>query len=279
MTALTMDVRLLFDEPLQASGQGLDRISATFNGHGLLYDQFGSEIEQGFTTNQKRVPKQYGSLAEAQLSRAIDVVGQPIEFDDPTTEIAINTLLAGALQQVVSVMPTSQIMILIPFFDIHMPADVDSLFNVLLQISAFEAIPTESLFVDMEDSLESVTIDPKAERFEDLGFNGSWLLVNLGSTLFIFGLILAASLLLSCIPEQSERCPKLSRCAQMCRDPLKFGYPLQQFKESYVIIVTASLLNINFVKWSDAKDAPAAQTNLILSYALLGFAAVYPAVQ
>ena len=135
------------------------------------------------------------------------------------------------------------------------------------------------MFVEMKASLETVAIDAKAERFEKLGFNGTWMLINLGSTIVIFALIVASHLLLYCIPEHSQRCPKLSQWAQKCRDPLKFGYPLEQFKESYVIIVTASLLNIAFVSWIDTADSTAARINLELSYVLLAFAAVYPAVQ
>ena len=127
-----MEVRVQFDEPLLVSAQDLDRVSVTFNTQGLLYDRFGSEIEQGFTTNKYRVPKQYAGETEAQFSKSILIIGQTIEIEEPLTRFMLNTLIAGALQQILSAISSSEIIVLIPFFDINMPADVDAYFTVLL---------------------------------------------------------------------------------------------------------------------------------------------------
>ena len=42
-----------------------------------------------------------------------------------------------------------QIIILIPLFNIYMPANAKQTFNVLLQVAAFDMIPTDFVYEDM----------------------------------------------------------------------------------------------------------------------------------
>jgi len=278
VTPFTMDISLKFREPLAVSSEGMDQISVTFNDTGLLFDQSGNEVARGFVTNTKFVPKQYGSGLDAAIAKFIKSIGAPIEMTDPKQKFFINVLIAASLQQILSPVTSQKTLILIPFCDISMPTNVEDVFNVLLQINAFEAIPTQSFFSEMEVALDHIAIDPRAEQYEDLGFNGAWLLINLGSTLVIFSMIIVATMLSFCLPKHLPCCPQLRKLRKGCRSTLIFSYPMQQFKESYVVFVLAALLNIVSVKWAEAKDTPEAKINLVLAYVLVAAVSVYPAL-
>ena len=72
-------------------------------------------------------------------------------------------------------------------------------YNILLQIAAFEMIPVEFLTEDMAVALEAISVDPKAEKFEFIGFNGVWIIPNLGSMLLLIALFPFKLLLLPLI--------------------------------------------------------------------------------
>ena len=77
-----------------------------------------------------------------------------------------------------------QIVIMIPMFDVEMPANAQSVFGVLLKIAAFDMIPVEVLYEDMLEELESLEngfLDKLKIKMDGLGFDSIWILPNLGS--------------------------------------------------------------------------------------------------
>ena len=47
-----------------------------------------------------------------------------------------------------------QVIILIPLFDIEIPANALTIYGVLMQIAAFEMIPTDTIYENMISQLE-----------------------------------------------------------------------------------------------------------------------------
>ena len=51
-------------------------------------------------------------------------------------------------------MSAQQIIVLIPLFDIWMPANAQSVFGIILKVAAFDMIPTDEAYSDMLSELE-----------------------------------------------------------------------------------------------------------------------------
>ena len=67
----TMDIKLIFDNPLEISTSGYDKIRVTFLNTILMYDYFGQELEEGIFI-EIQVPPQFASQAEAEVFIAIE---------------------------------------------------------------------------------------------------------------------------------------------------------------------------------------------------------------
>lgn len=58
-----------------------------------------------------------------------------------------------------------------------------------------------------------------------------------------------------------------------------WNWPIETTRDSYIILVMGSLLNISFVKWNDVGDSSAAIVNLVFAYLLFAFLVIYPIAQ
>ena len=96
---------------------------------------------------------------------------------------------------------------MIPFFSITLPANALAVFSFFLQIVAFEMIPCEFIYEGMENALESIEINPRAARFESIGFGGVWIMPNLGSLLLIIGFFPFRTLILPCMRLLAKKWP------------------------------------------------------------------------
>ena len=101
-------------------------------------------------------------------------------------------MIAGSLQLIWSEVSSQQLIIMMPLFAIEMPASAMTIMGILLQVAAFDMIPTDSFYEDMLEKLETISADQDQDvlqqKMGDLGFDSSWMLPNLGSLLFFLGL-------------------------------------------------------------------------------------------
>ena len=74
---------------------------------------------------------------------------------------------------------------------------------------AFELIPCEFLYVDIEDALESIEISQKAAKYEAIGFEGVWIIPNLGSLVLFIALFPFRFIQLPCLRIFEKRWPRL----------------------------------------------------------------------
>ena len=196
------------------------------------------------------------------------------------SNVVLNAFIAGGLQWIWSLVPSQQIIILIPFFSIDLPANALAVFNFKLQIVAFEMIPVEFLTEIMEATMESIRINQRAEKFEPIGFESVWVLSSLGSFLLFFALFPIRLLItLPCLSLLARRWPRFIQKRERVKSSLLWNWPISAIRESYIVIAMASLLNISFVKWADTSDSVWAQINLVIAYILCAFTVLYPLIQ
>ena len=90
----------------------------------------------------------------------------------------LNILFSASLQYLWDLINAQQIVILLPLFNVQTPGNVRTVFNALMTIAAFDAIPTEDLYEEYFYDGEAFPIN---ENFEKSGFEHHLLLNNFGS--------------------------------------------------------------------------------------------------
>ena len=91
----------------------------------------------------------------------------------------LNVFLSASLQQLWSMINTQQIIVLLPLFNIGMPANAQIFFGFIMELASFNILPMQNFY---EKYLPTPDWDkPLDYKFEILGFQSSFFLNNLGS--------------------------------------------------------------------------------------------------
>ena len=64
------------------------------------------------------------------------------------SSFGLNIILAASLQQFWSLVNTQQILVLMPLFNVRLPGNAAVFFGVLMQIAAFDMLPTDGFYED-----------------------------------------------------------------------------------------------------------------------------------
>ena len=116
-----------------------------FKSEDFFYDQFGKSLSPE-TKLKKSVPQQVGSATELEaLDNASSAIGsgtQGVFF----VNVLLNILMSGSMQFLWDLINAQQIVILLPLFNVQTPANARVIFNALMSLAAFEAIPTELIY-------------------------------------------------------------------------------------------------------------------------------------
>ena len=131
-----------------------DLIRITFLNTTYFTNLAGAPIEPG-TVIERRLPAQFAGELEAAVSVAILDTAQTIGVGSFQGDVALNGFISGILQYFWSMIPAQQIIILMPFFSVILPASAKVVFRVLFVIAAFDMMPTESIFIDMQAALDA----------------------------------------------------------------------------------------------------------------------------
>jgi len=116
--------------------------------------------------------------------------------------VVLIIVLSASMNHLLSMINTQQIIVLMPLFDITLPANAGVFFNGLMTFTAFDIIDT-SPYLDWMLQLEPT--DPVNNKFEAVGFESIFLLHNLGSLVLAFlyyPLAILAMNLLKCMGER-----------------------------------------------------------------------------
>ena len=170
-------------------------------------------------------------------------------------------------------------MILMPFFNIILPASTQTVFDILLQIYAFDMMPCGPVFAHIEDSVAKIEINPRAERFGSIGFEGVWIIPNLGSFFILMAIFPLRCLALPCMSLLGRRWPRFLKRQRALKRSLISIWPIMTLSDNYTLMAMGSMLNISFVKWNNTSGTPLAILNLVVAYLLCSLILLYPAIQ
>lgn len=90
----------------------------------------------------------------------------------------INIFITGSLQQLWSAINTQQIIVLLPLFNVLMPANAAYFFSFIMLIASFDIFPVEEYY---DDWFGMEPVDPLDQNFDSLGFESMYFMHNLGS--------------------------------------------------------------------------------------------------
>ena len=152
-----MEISIVFENPLEISQAGdKDKLRISFIDTKLLFDVFGQDIEKELVF-ERIIPTQFASEAEAEVFNSLEESVGTVDTGYFASNVFINAVIAFTLQGVWSMLESQQIIVLFPLFEIILPANAKSVFSLLLQIAAFDAMPTEQIWDGMLKNLESQT--------------------------------------------------------------------------------------------------------------------------
>lgn len=171
-----------------------------------------------------------------------------------------------------------QIIIFMPLFEADYPANARIFCDLLLEVASFDIIPLEEINASVWGEVDSYSQDAEEgdslmAKIESLGYDGTWLLLNIGSTLIYFGLhtiCLVTLVLASSIKHKCCHC--LHKRQSSIQGMLFWTWPIQFVNDAYSVLALCTCLNVRYLDFSDGASA----LNSLLSLITLGLLVLYP---
>ena len=162
-------------------------------------------------------------------------------------------------------------MILLPLFNVQTPANARVIFNALMSLAAFEAIPTELIYELLFYQGEAYPIN---QNFEVIGFEHHLFLNNFGS----IGFVCAIYSLLYILYTVTKNCCECLKCCRRLNVKLEralyWNGTLRIIIESYTIGLICCLLNAMHLDFSSEDNW--VYMNTILTVIFLPFLLLWP---
>ena len=131
-------------------------------------------------------------------------------------------------------------------FSLVIPANAAIIFNVLMQVAAFDPIPAEDT-IDKWFALEDT--GAFRAKFQMLGFESYFCLSNMGTQAIVFFcvlVLLTTVKLLRCICSSSKR---MKRFKRKLDSYFLYRFFLRLMQELYIIFITTAVINLYYLKW------------------------------
>ena len=150
-------------------------------------------------------------------------------------------LLAGSLNQLWSLIRSQQIIILLPLFNVHLPANSAIVFGMLMQIAAFDPYETEPLWNEL---LRTPATGPLKETFGVIGLESTLFLNNIGSQFFIILLISFMYLMYMLLIVFKQFSSSLTKVMNKAKRFMFWSIPIRYTSESFLIILLCAAINL-----------------------------------
>jgi len=146
---------------------------------------------------------------------------------------------------------TEQLIVLMPLFDVNMPANAQAFFNQLNKIASFDLIDIEPFIVW---ALNVNDTGPFNTHFDECGFGSLYFINNMGSMLIGFAIYIVgviALALLDCCNTKFERAAKMS---EYLRRNLFHNYLIGMMNESYSLLSVCTLISFYHISFASYGD-------------------------
>lgn len=142
---------------------------------------------------------------------------------------------------------TQQLIVMMPLFEINLPANAQAFFNQIFKIASFDIIEVEPYVNAM---LDLNSTEPLTRQFDKLGFQSMFLLNNLGPLGIAFLVYAFLIIVLLVIDPFVGFSPKLGRFSNYLFDSLFYNSITSIMMESYALMATCVMINLNYIRWN-----------------------------
>ena len=159
---------------------------------------------------------------------------------------AFNIAISASLNQLWTMINTQQLIVLMPLFDIKPPANVNMLFEKIMEIAAFDLFEVNE---PLDKLLNLEPTEPFNERFSTVGFESIYLLNNLGTLNFAYIAWILAALVTLGLRRFALDSDKVYTIFNKMRKLLFFNTIISIYIESYSLLAVCCLINLNYVSF------------------------------
>ena len=154
----------------------------------------------------------------------------------------INFFLAGSLNQLWALIRSQQIIVLMPLYNVSLPANAGFFFKTIMQIAAFEIIEMNEKYV----SLTGESSTALSSNFLLIGFDSMWFINNL-STLGIVLISIPLVYLVRPLLVPFKKKLWAYKIKKYLKKTLYWSFPYRMIHESYLIILICTMINMRWL--------------------------------
>ena len=100
------------------------------------------------------------------------------------SNLALNIILSASLQQLWSMVNTQQLVVLMPLWNIRLPANAALFFSFIMTIASFDLVPTDTFYDEYFPKMAQTSAINT--NFQTLGFSNMYFCYNIGSLILSF---------------------------------------------------------------------------------------------
>lgn len=142
---------------------------------------------------------------------------------------------------------------LMPLFTLKLPQNAALFFNFIMQIAAFDVLPTDAFY---DDYFSMEAKEAVNDNFDALGFNSMWFLYNMGSLTLSWVCIPLLALpifLLRCVKCITRLSPTLNKMHTNLDRWMFWQFPITVLNQSCLIVYMCCLINLLLIDFSSDK--------------------------
>ena len=190
--------------------------------------------------------------------------------------VGTNIILSGAMSQVWGMINGLQLFINLPLFDITFPSLSIKSLQGLIEIANFDILPSNDIFsFTLDFSMDEFEKENEQsdEKFENVGYESTSIIMNMGSLFISFVIFLTLPALLLCLRPCRSKSRLIKDKSEKISTALKGNLFIRFFLEGCLNIAISSVLNIEHANENGGLEWDSS-VNAINSVSLIFFTSV-----
>lgn len=156
----------------------------------------------------------------------------------------LNVFIAASLQSIWNMINAQQLIVMMPLFDVVMPANAQFLFNQIMYIAAFNYVELDG---PINKLLHLNHTEPLNQNFRKLGFESIYFLNNMGSMLIAFIIYPVLILVLLIMQKCTHNSHHVAKTYERLKRDLFYNSIVSMMTESYSMLSLCCLISFNKV--------------------------------
>ena len=142
---------------------------------------------------------------------------------------------------------TQQLIVLMPLFNVQMPANIQAFFNQIIKIATFDIVSIEPYIVWVLKVNDTEALTP---NFEALGFGSMYFLNNMGAMILGFIIYFVGIIFLAILDCFNPKYQAVAKRSESIRATLFYNYIIGMMNESYSQISVCAFIGFYYMKFN-----------------------------